>query len=81
METLLVRLLQEVLYLFDARRFVARRLEIESWKDKRLIGRVWGETFDPERHGFKTEIKAVTYHGLKISKSKGRWYAELVLDV
>lgn len=78
---LLVRLLQEVVYLFDAKGFAARRLEILDWKENRLKGLLWGEPFQRGRHGFKTEIKAVTYHGLKIGKRRGRWFAEIVLDV
>jgi SHS2 domain-containing protein len=80
-EELLVRLLQEVLFFFDAKRFVSRRLEILKLDEGRLEGRLWGERFLGERHRFKTEIKAVTYHQLKVRRIKGDWEAKIVLDV
>lgn len=80
-ELLLVRLLREVLFLFDTRHFLVRRLEITDWRDTMIQGKFWGERFSPKRHILKTEIKAVTYHGLKVGKRGGRWYAEVVLDV
>ncbi len=80
-ELLLVRFLQEMLFLFDAKRFVSRRFEFEQFEGKKIKGRVWGERLSSERHHPKTEIKAVTYHGLKIGKNKRRWFVEMVFDV
>lgn len=82
---LLVHLLREALFLFDTRRFLPRRLQFERrpnlLKDKVLEAELWGEMFHPKRHSLKTEVKAVTYHGLKVVKQKGRWTAEVVFDV
>lgn len=80
-DLLLVRLLQEVLFLFDAKRFLSRRLEFVSWKLGRLLVRSWGERLDLKRHRPKTEIKAVTLHGLAIRKRGGYFEADLVFDV
>lgn len=80
-EDLLVRLLQEVLFLFDAKRFVIRSLKDVKLEEGRLSGMLYGEKFSPGCHGFKTEIKAVTYHRLKIGRVRGGWEAEIVLDV
>jgi SHS2 domain-containing protein len=71
-EEILVRLLQEVLFLFDVKGFVSR-----SFKSGRLLG----EDFDPEKHRPKSEIKAATFHGLKVKKRSGVWSADVVLDV
>jgi SHS2 domain-containing protein len=76
---LLVLLLKEVLYFFDTDRFLSRKLEIERQGDTILAGRLHGES--RADLPIKTEIKAVTYHGLKIEKRRGRWIAEVVLDV
>jgi SHS2 domain-containing protein len=85
LDLLLARLLRELLFLFDARAFVARRLEFSRFDvtmtPKVLEARVWGERFSPDRHPPKTEIKAVTYHRLKVEKRRGRWAAEVVFDV
>lgn len=80
-EILLIRLLQEVLFLFDAKRFVVRRLELLEWGGREIAARAWGEPFDADRHHPKTEIKGVTYHRLKIVKGRGGWTAKVVFDV
>lgn len=80
-ELLLARLLQEVLFLFDAKRFVTRKVEILKLTESVLEGRAWGERFSPDRHAPKTEVKGVTFHGLKVGRRRGLWYAEVVFDV
>jgi SHS2 domain-containing protein len=44
--------------------------------------RLWGETFDPQRHEFRTEIKAVTYHELAVTQQKdGTWKTRIIFDI
>ena len=40
-----------------------------------------GETYDPNRHEIRTEVKAVTYHQLKIAHDGGRWVGRVILDL
>jgi protein archease len=80
-EALLVAWLGELLYLFDARLLVFGRFEIEELTDRSLKARVWGEDFDPEKHGFKHGVKAVTYHQLQIRKTPKGWRARVILDI
>ena len=40
-----------------------------------------GETVDPDRHRIDAEIKAVTYHGLKVEQDPRGWLAEVIVDV
>ncbi|UCF67532.1 MAG: archease [Acidobacteriota bacterium] len=47
----------------------------------KLIGRVWGEPLDLERHGFKAELKAVTYHHLFVGEQEDGFVARVVFDV
>ncbi len=35
-----------------------------------LIGQAWGETFQPEKHPTRSEVKAITYHEMEIIKNK-----------
>src|SRR5579863_4814538 len=37
-----------------------------------------GERFDPNRHQFLEEIKAVTYHELSVRNADGRWFARVI---
>ena len=54
-------------------------LVLKEMKDKILVGELKGEVW--KDHPLKTEIKAVTYHGLKIEEKRGRWEVEIILDV
>ena len=40
-----------------------------------------GETLDERRHVLEHEVKAITYHGLRVEKTNGDWIAEVILDI
>jgi SHS2 domain-containing protein len=40
-----------------------------------------GERFDPAVHSIETEIKAATYHGLRLERKDGGWTARMIFDV
>ncbi|MFH1227287.1 MAG: archease [Planctomycetota bacterium] len=46
-----------------------------------LSGLAKGEHYDPKRHSIKTEIKAVTFHGLQVLKTKRGYEAQVIFDV
>jgi SHS2 domain-containing protein len=63
---LLVALLQEVVYLFDAEGFVPCRATIKI-EDTSLDAHLSGEQFDPTRHErIGPGVKAITYHEAKV---------------
>ncbi|HML94513.1 MAG TPA: archease [Thermodesulfobacteriota bacterium] len=82
-EELLVHLLGEVLYIHYTRKLVFRDAEVEVPDEGtlRAICTLTGEVYDPVRHELGYDIKAVTYHGLKIESAGDRLTAEIVLDV
>jgi SHS2 domain-containing protein len=80
-EELMVRWLAELLFLFDARRVVFGRFEVEEIHPDLLRARAWGEPFDEDRHVVRTELKAVTYHGLLVSEDRDGWSARIIFDV
>jgi len=42
----------------------------------------FGEEYNPEKHGRKKEVKAVTYHNLNLTKiTKAHWIGEVIVDV
>jgi len=42
----------------------------------------FGEKYDPNKHGRKKEVKAVTYHELNLTKvTKAHWIGEIIVDV
>jgi len=41
----------------------------------------WGERRDEARHELSHEVKAITYHGLKVEKDGDGWLAEVIVDI
>ena len=80
-EELLVNWLNEILYLFEIKRFFPLDFEIEEVRGKRVLARVRGEAFDPQRHPVEREVKAVTYHQLLVEKTNGLWHARIYVDL
>ena len=46
-----------------------------------LTAAIRGEPFDPARHLLSREVKAITYHGLKIEDVEGGFLAEVIVDI
>ncbi|MHB9112478.1 MAG: archease [Thermoleophilia bacterium] len=80
-ETLLVAWLNELLYLYDSNDMLLKRFELSELGDTSLKGRAFGEPMDAERHKLKADIKAATYHMLKLKEEPGGWQAEVIFDV
>lgn len=76
---LLVDWLSEVLFLFDARRFVAQRVtaEVSEW---RLHAVLWGGDADSFEQG-GAAVKAVTYHDAELTRAGRGYEARVYLDV
>jgi SHS2 domain-containing protein len=49
--------------------------------DAGLSATARGEPWDPDRHELDHEVKAITYHGLKVEQEAGGWLAELIVDI
>jgi len=65
LESLLVKFLSEILYLFDAESLVFSEADVKII-GKVLTAKLCGEKYSRERHGSKLNVKAVTYHMLKV---------------
>lgn len=50
-------------------------------EEHRPVARVGGETTAPGRHALLTEIKGVTFHGLRIERDGTGWQAQVLFDV
>jgi protein archease len=79
-EYLLFDWLKALLYRFDAEHLVFGRFEVHVTADG-LTGTAWGEPLDPERHELGHELKAITYHGLRVESEGGGWLAEVIVDI
>jgi SHS2 domain-containing protein len=79
-EYLLFDWLRELLYCFDSRHLLLCRFEVRIG-DNGLMGTAWGEPFDPTQHALAHEVKAITYHGLKVERIAEEWLAEVIVDI
>lgn len=83
-EALMVGWLNEILFLFEKEHFLARRIVFSNFDLKTINATVWGEHYDPLKHGSLSEIKAATYHQLEIGeteKPEHHFYARIFLDL
>ena len=72
--------LNELLYRFETHRQLFSRFNLHVRSDG-LQGSAWGETVDPARHRLTHEVKAVTYHHLRVEQTAAGWLAEVILDI
>jgi SHS2 domain-containing protein len=80
-EQLLVNWLSELLYLHDVKNLLFKDFCVVNITDNQLNATVLGETFIENKHVIKTEIKAVTYHGLSIIQEDHYWKARVIFDL
>ncbi len=79
-EYLLFDWLNELLYRFDSGHLVLSQFEVQV-DDAGLNATVRGEPLDPDRHRLDHEVKAITYHGLKVKQAADEWEAEVIVDI
>lgn len=79
-ELLLFDWLRDLLLKFDEDHLVFGRFEVQV-RDDGLTGTAWGEPLDPARHILAHEVKAITYHGLRVEEIEGEWLAEVIVDI
>jgi SHS2 domain-containing protein len=79
-EYLLFDWLKELLYHFDAEHLLFSRFEVRV-SETGLQGVVWGEPLDRARHELAHEVKAITYHGLRVEQTPDGWLAEVIVDI
>src|SRR5437763_3930415 len=77
-EYLLYDWLKALLYHFDAEHLLFSRIEVRVTAAG-LHGKAWGEPLDRSRHELSHEVKAITYHGLKVEQTAVGGLAELII--
>jgi SHS2 domain-containing protein len=79
-EFLLFDWLRELLREADERHLVFGQFDV-TVTDAGLTGSAWGEPLDPVRHQLLREVKAITYHELKVVPTPDGWLAEVIVDI
>ncbi|MHC4402393.1 MAG: archease [Planctomycetota bacterium] len=72
--------LAELLFAFDTRRILLTEFDVRV-DEHGLVATARGEPFDPDRHQLDVEVKAITYHGLKVQRDGDGWLAEVIVDL
>ena len=80
LEYLLFDWLKELLYRFDAEHWVFSKFSVQVEEGK-LEATVSGEPLDWSRQVPDHEVKAITYHGLRVERQADGWLAEVIVDI
>ncbi len=85
LEELLVKFLDEINFYFQTERWIivdVRTLKIERASDGyKLFAEADGEHYIEQKHILKHEIKAVTFHQMKIIESNNGFTTRIVFDI
>lgn len=80
LDELLFDWLNELLYVFESERLLLSQFGVQI-ADGRLDAHCRGEPLDPSRHQLEHEVKAITYHGLRVEQTSDGWLAEVIVDI
>ncbi|MFH1857442.1 MAG: archease [Candidatus Omnitrophota bacterium] len=72
---------QELLYHSAVKSVLYKEFVFDALTETHLEAEARGEEIRFEKHRLKKEIKAATYHGLKVAKSDEGWMGELIFDI
>jgi SHS2 domain-containing protein len=79
LEELFVNWLNELLSLSATKELIFSEFQINKINKNAMRAQATGE--DIKNYEFNTEIKAATYHQLKLEESETGWRAEVIFDV
>lgn len=82
-EKLLVRFLNEIIFIKDSDMLLFNRYHIEIKKNRKYALRadMMGEKINMDKHTLGVDVKAVTYHMLEVKQEEGIWKARIILDI
>ena len=72
--------LSELLYTFETEHLLFSRFEL-LWDGQQLAATAHGEPLDRQRHQLEHEVKAITYHALRLEQTAEGWVAEVIVDI
>jgi len=80
-EQLLVKWLNEILYLYDGDNFIPVNINIKNLSPTFLEAEVQGEKFNPQKHHTKMDVKAITYHQILVQEKENDCLVRVYLDI
>lgn len=73
--------LRELLYLWSGRQLLVHSTRVDAISEYNLHTAVFVDPYDPYRHSIQSDIKAVTYHQLRVDRTSTGWEASIIFDV
>lgn len=82
LEMLLHDFLSELIYLFSVEEMLFKKFDVKIVQvdTYQLHATAHGEKINLKKHLLQKEVKAATYHSMKIEKKNGGWLVEVVCD-
>jgi SHS2 domain-containing protein len=80
-ENLLVKWLSEIIYLYDGEDYLVSEINMKSLSPTELEADLIGEWVDVKKHRFKMDVKAITYHQLKVEERPDGCLVRVFLDI
>jgi SHS2 domain-containing protein len=72
--------LSTILRHFEEQRLLLAYFEVQLDDDQLQVA-AHGEPLDRTRHEADHEVKAITYHGLRVEREGDGWIAEVIVDI
>ncbi|MEA1951274.1 MAG: archease, partial [Planctomycetota bacterium] len=79
-DELLLDWLDALLFKFSSEHIVFGKFSVD-FGGGGLIATAWGEKYSQATHGIGEEVKAITYHCLKVEKQGNMWHGEVIIDL
>jgi SHS2 domain-containing protein len=79
-EELLINFLRELFFKFAVYKVLLKDIKIVNLSDNEITADVTGEKYEEGRHRLKSDIKAVTYHNVKIEKKRNKLKVSITFD-
>lgn len=74
----------EVIMLMNCDFFIANEYELNIQKDRdnyKLKAALYGDTYDTTKYNYKTEVKAITYHLMRIEQDEEDYHVKFIVDI
>ncbi len=73
--------LRELLYLWSGKQLLVQSTRVGDVSKSALHASVIVDPYDPGRHEIRSDLKAVTYHQLRVDQTSTGWEARIIFDV
>jgi SHS2 domain-containing protein len=80
LDHLLIDWLNELLFLFDTQRLLLDSIRV-TVRGAQLTATACARPVDQKHDRMLHEVKAITYHGLRVERTSDGWLAEVILDI